>query len=279
MTNTYRFQEFEPVAPLPTKAALFAVPVIVHPQLAKQSFPGCALLPQFKNMHDALGQVLEGPDGAQSWALLDRIVSPTFIGQILSGNEQATANALVAGHLRELEDPFFTIEDQLNDPWIESSKHVIGFMAGAVYRQSEDPNPIELRCAPPWFESARRHEIEAILSERHPILRHLVLEPAPLRQALASGFEGLARMYLDLQGNSTTFDAKIDRCGNIVLEVGRDGPPSRLASVLAHAPLAPAQMQELLMRMESLRRSPCRLFITASRADDSADTHIERWVS
>jgi hypothetical protein len=278
MTNTYHFQEFQLAAQMPTKAALFAVPVIIHPQLARQSFSGCALLPHFKAVHDSLGEILEGPDGAQSWVLLDRIVSPTFIAQILSGNEEEAAMALVAGHLRELEDPFFTLEEYLHDPWIDESKHVIGFMAGAMYRQDEDPNPIEMRCDSRWHASAQRRVVEALISEKHPILRHLVLEPAPLRQALASGFEGLARMYLDLNGN-TTFDAEIEPSGKIVLKAGRDGQSEQLSRALAHAPLAPAQMQELLVRMNALARSPCRVSITAVAREGTADAHVERWVS
>lgn len=244
------------LGPVPAKATLFAVPVVIHPQLAREDFPACPVLPNFQAVNDLLGQVLGGPTDEQSYVVLDRLVSPSFLASILQGNQQQMATMLVCGHQLEQEDPFFLVEQWIRDDGIESTKGVLGFLAGAVYRQEEDPTPIELMEASTWHSSSQRHGLETLLSRGPLLLRNEVLAPTGIEDALMNGFEGLCRMYLGLHGGDARADADFGASGRLQLNVNAG---SRTEFELGPGTMSPDRVEQLLKRLHAYRSNPSRL--------------------
>lgn len=209
------------VGPVPAKAALIAVPVLIHPQMAQEHFPADPLLPGFERIYNALDEAMGEVAPEQSLVVLDRLISPAWLAKAaLKDNELQTASMLVTGHCLEAEDPFFTLENWIVDDGIEASKSVLGFIVGAIYRQEEDPNPVVMLACDAWDGSGYRREIEAALSVGPSLLRHQVLAPAGAEQALMSGFEGLCRMHLQFHGAGASVHTDLRRDGLVVLEIG-----------------------------------------------------------
>jgi hypothetical protein len=189
--------------------------------------------------------------------LLDRIVSPSFLASVLDGNELKMTSLVVCGHVLEQEDPLFTLENWISDEGIEASKGVIGFLVGAVYRQEEDPTPITLIDHADWMASAQRKRIEAALSRGPSLLRHQVLAPCGIEDALFNGFEGLCRMYVDFHGGDARVDADFAGPDRVVLNVqaGR----ARTEFELGPNTLSSERVEHLLQTLNGLRQSPFRM--------------------
>lgn len=257
MFKTSALPDLPILGPVPAKATLFAAPVLIHPQLAREDFPACPVLPSFETVYNQLGTVLAGPQDDQSYLVLDRIVSPSFLASILDGNEMQMTSFLVCGHVLEQEDPLFTIEDWICDEGIEASKGVIGFLVGAAYRQEEDPEPITLIEPGAWMASTQRKRIEAVLSGGSSLQRHQVLAPCAIADALFNGFEGLCRMHLNFHGGDARVDANLMAPGHVVLSVhaGRMCTEFELGANT----LSSEQVERLLRNLNGLRHSPFRL--------------------
>jgi len=259
MLKTIQLHATPILGPVPAKAILFAAPVVIHPQLAQEDFPACPVLPNFESVHDLLGEVLGGPADEQSYVLLDRIVSPSFLANVLKGKQrQQLASMLVCGHQLEQEDPNFLVENWIaDDVAIETSKGVLGFLAGAVYRQEEDPNPIHLIDPSEWASSRLRRDVEALLSRGPSLLRHQVLAPTKIEDALMNGFEGLCRMYLDFHGGVARADADFIPTGQLLLSVNTGKVRTQFA--VGAGTLPPEHVEQLLNRLAAVSSNPSRL--------------------
>jgi hypothetical protein len=252
MFKALPLDEFPIEGPLPIKAALFALPVIIHPQLRAEHFPAAPLLPAYEVIVDGLAQEMAGEDGAQGVMILDRLMSPSWLAKACSdGNEMDTATKLVLGHYMEAEDPHFTLENYVSDQGIEGAKDVLGFIVGALYRQDEDPTPLALLNAQRWTTSALRHRIEAGISVGPVVLRHQVLAPAAADEALICGFEGLCRMYLQWQGAGARVNADFTVNGAVRLDVHTGLVHHEFFLDVATMP--PARVERLLARLQGLR--------------------------
>lgn len=251
-------EEFAVTGPVPAKAALIAAPVLMHPQLANENFPADPILPKFDQVFGAIHAMVSN-DCSQSLVLLDRIVSPSWLANACVGSaDLETASKLVAGHCLERDDPFFTLEDWIVDDGITRSKHIIGFIAGAIYRQEEDPNPLVLPDAGAWPRSAARHDVEAGLGIGTSLLRHRVLAPCAADEALMNGFEGLCRMYMEMHGCGSRVDA--DFLGrNQVLITVHCGTAARTEFVIDLSTLPERRVEQLLRRLAPLQASPLLL--------------------
>jgi hypothetical protein len=266
MYKTTQLHATPVLGPVPAKATLFAAPVVIHPQLAREDFPACPVLPNFQAVHDLLGQVLGGPSDEQSYVLLDRIVSPSFLAGILKGNQQQMASTLVCGHQLEQEDPFFVVENWISDDGIASSKGVLGFLAGAIYRQEEDPNAIELIAPTEWESSSQRRDIERLLSRGPLLLSHQVLAPTVIEDALMNGFEALCRMHLGFHGGEARAGADFASSGHLLLNV--QCGQTRTEFELGAGTISPARMEQLLKRLDAFCANPLRLAADVPRFED-----------
>jgi hypothetical protein len=152
--------------------------------------------------------------------VLDRLVSPSFLGSVLWEGEDAMTNTLVNGHALEQEDPYFTVEDLILDEAISGSKGIIGFIVGAIYRQDEDPTELTLIDPHGWQSSYSRQRVENILSGgfQSPF-RHRVLSPVAFEDALISGFEGLCQMHLQMHGGTSGVEADLLKDGAVSLRI------------------------------------------------------------
>lgn len=254
MQNLIEIPETPIYGPVPAKATLFALPVIIHPQLAREDFPADPLLPRFEVVQGALKPLLDGEDNGQSFLVLDRVVSPSFLARALK-DELGLASLLVCGHVHEQEDPCFILENQVAD-WIcdaaiERSKHMLVFVVGAVYRQEEDPAPLTLPHPTYWSNCSPRRQIEAHLSRGPSLLRNSVLVPSAIGDALLNGFEALCRMYVDMHGGDARVDAEFDRAGGLVLHVRAGSVSTEIAFSADSLPVA--YVEQLLGRLDQMR--------------------------
>lgn len=237
--------------PVPAKASLFALPVLIHPQLAGESFPTSPVLPHFAHIHNELARMLDGDDEQQSYVVLDRLVSPSFLSSTLANNVDQMTSTLVNGHVLEQEDPYFQLEDWITDNGIHNSKRVIGFIAGAIYRRDEDPNDLSLLTPYVWSQSAQKKRIESLLSQGSSMLVHQVLAPSSFEEALFTGFEGLCRMYLNFHGENAHVDADFKPDGSIILSIHADHGVTEFE--IGTGTLDMPRVEELLMRLNSIR--------------------------
>lgn len=243
--------EFAVIGPVPAKAALIALPVLIHPQLSHELFPSDPILPRFDMVFDALLSSVSY-DNSQSLVLLDRIVSPSWLaGACVGGADVETASKLVAGHCLERDDPLFTLEDWIVDDGIVRSKNFMGFIAGAIYRQEEDPDPLTLPEPDRWYDSSARRGVEAGLRIGSTLLRHRVLAPAAADEALMNGFEGLCRMYCELHGEGSRVDA--DFLGRRQVQVTVHCGGARTDFAIDLSTLPERRVEQLLLRLEPLR--------------------------
>lgn len=239
------------IGPVPAKASLFALPVLIHPQLAGQSFPSSPVLPHFSLVHKELARMLDGEDEQQSYVVLDRMVSPSFLSSTLANNIDQMTSTLVNGHVLEQEDPYFQLEDWITDNGIHKSKHVLGFIAGAIYRRDEDPNDLSLLTPQVWSQSIQKKHIESLLSQGSSMLVHQVLAPSSFEEALFTGFEGLCRMYLNFHGEDACVDADLKQDGSIVLAVRAGHALTEID--IGTGTLEMPRVEELLQRLNKLR--------------------------
>lgn len=235
---------------VPAKARLFAMPVLIHPQLIDASFPMSPALPNFAGIFEHLKGAMTGTDGQQSYMVLDRIVSPSFLGSVLWEGEDAMTNTLVSGHALEQEDPYFTVEDLILDDAITGSKGIIGFIVGAIYRQDEDPTELTLIDPHGWQSSYSRQSVENILSggSQSPF-RHRVLSPLAFDDALIAGFEGLCQMYLHMHGGASVVEADLLNDGAVALRVTNG--PNFTEFIIGPQTLPIDQVEMLLKRINS----------------------------
>jgi len=242
--------EFAVTGPVPAKAALIAAPVLMHPQLANEHFPADPLLPRYDKVFDALLSAISR-NCTQSLVILDRIVSPSWIaGACFGGSDVETASKLVAGHCLERDDPFFTLEDWIVDDGISRSKSIIGFIAGAIYRQEEDPEALVLPDPFTWNSSTARRSVEASLCMGSSLLRHRVLAPCAADEALMNGFEGLCRMYLEFHGHGSRVDADFLGANQVLITVHCG--PARTEFVIDLSTLPERRVELLLRRLSPL---------------------------
>jgi len=239
------------LGPVPAKGSLFALPVLIHPQLAEQNFPTSPVLPHFSLVHKELARMLDGEDAQQSYVVLDRMVSPSFLSSTLAKNIDQMTSTLVNGHVLEQEDPYFQLEDWITDNGIHKSKHVLGFIAGAIYRRDEDPNDLSLLTPQIWSQSIQKKRIESLLSQGSSMLVHQVLAPSSFEDALFTGFEGLCRMYLNFHGEDAHVDADLKQDGSIVLIVSAGHALTEFD--IGTGTLEMPQVEELLQRLNKVR--------------------------
>lgn len=254
------------LGPVPAKASLFALPVLIHPQLKWQSFPVSPVLPHFSMLHKTLKPMLDGDDAQQSYVVLDRMVSPSFLSTTLASNVDQMTSTLVNGHVLEQEDPYFQLEDWITDNGIHNSKHVIGFIAGAIYRRDEDPSDLSLLTPHIWAQSLEKKRIESLLSQGSPMLVHQVLAPASFEEALYTGFEGLCRMYLNFHGENARVDADLKSDGSIILCV-HDGDASTEFEI-GTGTLEMPRVEALLWRLNQLQEAAPIAFARAFKNTD-----------
>lgn len=239
--------EFAVTGPVPVKAALIAAPVLMHPQLAGDHFPCDPMLPKYDRIFEALLSATSR-NCTQSLVILDRLVSPSWIASAcIGGADVETASKLVAGHCLERDDPFFTLEDWIVDPGIHRSKHIIGFIAGAIYRQEEDPDALVLPSSLTWAGSCACRTVEGALCVEPSILRHRVLAPVAADESLMNGFEGLCRMYLELHGQGSRVDADFLGCNQLLFTVHCG--PARTEFIVDLSTLPERRVEQLLQRL------------------------------
>lgn len=255
--------EFAVTGPVPAKAALIAAPVLMHPQLAKDHFPSDPILPKFDRIFEALLSSINR-NCTQSLVILDRLVSPSWVASAcIGGADVETASKLVAGHCLERNDPFFTLEDWIVDEGIHRSKHIIGFIAGAIYRQEEDPEALILPNPQSWNSSSACRSVESALCMGSTLLRNRVLAPCAADEALMNGFEGLCRMYLELHGQGSRVDADFLGRNQVLITVHRG--TVRTEFIVDLSTLPERRVEQLLQRLSAMQMA---FRLAGSEAED-----------
>lgn len=252
MTYALPPDEFELDGPLPLKAALFALPVIIHNQLSEERFPADPALPGYELILGGLAKSLEGDDGAQDVMVLDRLMSPSWLANACArGNEVDAATRLVLGHYRESMDLCFDLNSLIEDTGIQQSKSLLGFIVGAVFRRDEDPTPLTLVDPQLWETNPLRHTIERAISVGPLLLRHQVMPPLPADEALIAGFEGLCGRYMAWMDSEPHVTASFTGRSIVTLDVRCSERQHEF--VLDVTTMPTHRIERLLNRLEKMR--------------------------
>lgn len=214
------------------RGGLFAIPVLLHPQLLN---PGGAPLAGLD--HQALRSVLSetkvlSPED-QGLTLLPHVVDAHLVCRARGDKRQSLLKTLVSLHqsMPEFSNP----EDLSGIRGFNPAGGGLVFLIGAVYRRIIDPLPVTLPYPDDFLASRARFDMEHALGGGKPgLLRHQIFAPVLPSTAIAYGlseamqrwsglFDGPAgcEFDLDAQGD-VTMQLKLGDDSSVALRFGHD---------------------------------------------------------
>lgn len=198
------------------KGGLFAIPVLLHPQLLKPGIEPLAALD-----YEAVGRVLHKSGilshKSQDVTFLARAVDARFVSSARGDIEQPVLKTLVSMH-RSL--PTGDGAELFRIGGFDPAGGGLVFLIGAVYRQVVDPLPVFLPEENDFLLSRTRFELEvAIGGGGSSLYRHQVLPPFTLSRAIGQGVSAAVRCWAGMQEEPMTCNYDLDAAGDVTLQL------------------------------------------------------------
>jgi hypothetical protein len=199
------------------KGGLFAMPVLLHPQLLT---PGVDPLADLN--YEAVGQVLHSTGvlshKRQDVTFLARAVDARFISSARGDMQKSVLKTLVAMHrsLPAYQDGMELFRLGGFDP----SGGGLVFLIGAVYRQVIDPLPVCLPDPGEFLISRARFEIEVALGGGGcSFYRHQVLAPFTLSKAIGEGVTSAVRCWSGMYEEPLSCNFDLTPVGDVTMQL------------------------------------------------------------
>ena len=201
------------------KGGLFALPVLLHPQLLK---PGTDPLANLD--YEAVGRVLHATGVLshkdQDVTFLARAVDARFISAARGEMRHSVLKALVSMH-RSL-PAAVEAQELFRIGGFDPAGGGLVFLIGAVYRRLVDHLPVFVPDENDFLLSRARFELEVALGGSDSSLyRHQVLPPSTLTKAIAEGVRATVRCVAGMYEEPMRCNFDLDATGDVSLQLSR----------------------------------------------------------
>lgn len=201
------------------KGGLFAIPVLLHPQLLKAGTDPLASLD-----YEAVGRVLQSTGilshREQDVTFLARAVDARFISSARGEMRHSVLRALVGMH-RSL-PASVDGQELFRIGGFDPAGGGLVFLIGAAYRQIIDPLPVYLPDENDFLLSRARFELEVALGgSDNSLYRHQVLPPFTLSKAIAKGVGAAVRCVSAMYEEPLSCNFDLDVTGDVTMQISR----------------------------------------------------------
>lgn len=235
------------------KGGLFAIPILLHPQLIKPGLdPLCGL------DCEAVGRVLQETKvlshKQQDVTFLSRPVDARFVCGARGVASKSVMKTLVSLHrsMPEYANP----EDLFHISGFDPSGGGLVFLIGAVYRQIIDPHTVTLPCHDDFLSSRARFAMEIALSGAGAgMFRHQVLAPMTLSKAIAEGVSAAVRCWNGLFDGPMSCEFDLNVKGDVTMKLNH-GDEAAVALRFGHDAITERDLQ--LIQQEVTRSASSR---------------------
>lgn len=230
------------------RGGLFAMPVLLHPQLLASSGDPLATVDT-----EAIGKALQLTgvisNEGQDATFLSRVVDASFVCSSRGEMQKPMMKALIAMH-RSL--PSWKKHAEIFK--LSGYDHASGglvFLLGVVYRRSTDPRPVFLPDPQSFLFSQERFALERALGGAVPSMyRHQILAPFTLSKAIGEGLSAAVECWSGMHEEQLHCEFDLTSDGDVTMAL-RDSQATAVSLKFENDAISPEDLAMIQNRVAS----------------------------